>query len=357
MLSAALATRLGDFSLDVSLRAEGGKTLVLVGESGAGKSTILNLLAGLADPDRGQITLDGTILFDHERRVRVPAGRRPTGMVFQDYALFPHLSVFENVAFGLRAQGLPDRVVRPRVTAVLEQMAAADLAARSAARLSGGQQQRVAVARALVLEPRLLLLDEPLAALDLQTRAQVRAELRRWLAGLTCVTLFVTHSPFEALLFGDRIAVVENGRIAQQGSREELLRHPRTEYVARLMGLNFFQGRVAGRESGGITVIDLAEGRMRVAGSLEGGQAILVVDPREVTLHTTLPSSSAQNVFAGPIAEMVPEPPFGDRVRVVLGTTPPLVAEVTAHAVASLDLQEGQMVYATVKATAPHAYP
>ncbi len=356
MLSAELDKRLGAFRLDASLSAEPGRTLVLVGESGSGKSTILNLLAGLIDPDRGRVALDDNVLFDSERHLATPAHMRPVGFMFQDYALFPHLSVFENVAFGLRAQSLPHAAVSRRVRAVLDQVGIADLTARSPEGLSGGQRQRVALARALAVEPQLLLLDEPLAALDLQTRAQVRAELRRRLADLPCTTIFVTHSPYEALLFGDQIAVLDRGSIVQLGPRDELLRHPRTNYVAQLMGLNFFRGNVVAKEAGGIAVVETEGGSVRVAGRLEEEQVFLVVDPREVTLHLMPPSGSAQNVFTGPIVEMVPEPPFGDRVRVVLGTSPPMVAEVTARAVDSLGLREGMQVHASVKATAPRTF-
>jgi molybdate transport system ATP-binding protein len=206
------------------------------------------------------------------------------------------------------------------------------------------------------VEPRLLLLDEPLAALDLQTREQIQGELRRRLADLTCITLLVTHSPHEALLFGDQIADLERGRIVQTGARDDLLRHPQTSYVAQLMGLNFLQGRITARETGGIVVVETGGGLVRVAGPLEEDQVCLIIDPREITLHLAPPSGSAQNVFTGPIVEMVPEPPFGDRVRVVLGTRPPIVAEVTARAAGSLALREGIVVHASVKATAPRSF-
>jgi molybdate transport system ATP-binding protein len=326
---------------------------VLVGESGSGKTTILNLLAGLLKPDRGRISLDGEAFVDSDRGIDVPAYLRPIGFVFQDYALFPHLTVFENVAFALRALRLPDAEVRERAGSMLAQIGIQDLAQRRPGTLSGGQRQRVAVARALAVGPRLLLLDEPLAALDLQTRAQVRTELRRRLSTLTCVTIFVTHSPHEALLFGDRIAVVDGGRVVQLGSREDLLRRPRTEYVAQLMGLNLMVGRVVATESGGIAVVDVGGARVEVAGPISGDVINFVVDPREVTLHLEPPSGSARNIFEGPIVEMVPEPPFGERVRVVLGTKPPLVAEVTARSLESLRLKEGGRVFASMKATAP----
>ena len=357
MLSADLTKRLGTFQLDASLEAEAGSTLVLVGESGAGKSTILNLLAGLLAPDRGRITLDGTTYFDGERRIDVPVYARPIAYVFQEYALFPHLSVFENAAFGLRAQGgVPDRVIRQRVSRTLERLGIAELAPRRPRSLSGGQQQRLALARALVLEPKLLLLDEPLAALDLQTRREVRTELRRILTELPCVTLFVTHSPLEALAFGSRIAVIEDGRIVQRGTRDDLLRHPRTGYVAELMGVNFFQGRLVSRDANGMATVETAGGRLHIVDPGDTDDLLIAVNPREITLHLDRPEATARNVFHAPISELAPEPPFGERVRVVLDARPPLVAEITAEAVRALGLREGTQVYASFKATGMRVY-
>jgi molybdate transport system ATP-binding protein len=362
VLSADLTKRLGAFRLDVSLTAEAGSTLVLVGESGAGKSTILNLLAGLLTPDRGRIVLDGTTYFDAERGIHVPTHRRSVAYVFQDYALFPHLSVFENAAFGLRAQGgVSSRLVRARVSSMLERLGMADLAPRRPRGLSGGQQQRLALARALVLEPALLLLDEPLAALDLQARREVRAELRRILSELPCVTLLVTHSPLEALAFGATIAVIERGRVVQRGTRDELLRHPRSAYVAELMGVNFFRGRLVSRDGNGVATVETAEGPLHIAdpGAAEPGgseELMIAVNPREITLHLECPVGTARNVFHAPISELAPEPPFGERVRVVLDTRPTLVAEVTAEAVRALGLREGMRVYASFKATGMRVY-
>ena len=178
MLTAVLNTHLKTFHLDIDFSAGKGKTTVLLGESGAGKSTVLRLLAGLLHPERGHISLEGKTYFDSERNITIPAQERPFGYVFQDYVLFPHLTTFENVAFGLRAQHLPRRVVRERVGEALEQVHLSGYDQRTPAQLSGGQQQRVAIARALALRPQLLLLDEPLSALDVQTRREVRQELR-----------------------------------------------------------------------------------------------------------------------------------------------------------------------------------
>src|SRR5947209_5836169 len=260
MLKAALDTHLNSFHLNLAFSAETGKTTVLLGESGAGKSTVLRLLAGLLRPQLGHISLNDTTYFDSERHIIVPPQERPFGYVFQDYVLFPHLSVFENVAFGLRAQHLSRQLICQRVSTVLEQVRLVGLEQRRPAQLSGGQQQRVAIARALVLQPQLLLLDEPLAALDVQTRREVRQELRRILANVAITTVFVTHQYLEALLFGHSILVLDAGRVIQQGSQLALLEHPRSSYVAELVGLNFFRGRLVNCEANSLCTIQLHNG-------------------------------------------------------------------------------------------------
>jgi len=368
MLDARLVSRQGEFRLDLSLAVAAASTMVVVGESGSGKTTLLRILAGLGRPADGRIELDGSVYFDSSRRIDVPAPRREIGYVAQDYALFPHLTAADNIAFGLRAQGLGRNAVRTRVARALERFGIEDFAGRPPSQLSGGQQQRVALARALVLEPRLLLLDEPLSALDLKTRQSVRAGLRRILAELPCVTIYVTHSPMEALLFGDQISVMEAGRIAQEGTRDDLLRHPRSGYVAEFMGVNLFRGRVGARAAGGLVEIRTAGGSLHVAPfawdalettattALENDEVFVAVNPNVITLFTSAPAGSAQNTFCGPITEIVPEPPSGERLRVVLATVPPLVAEVTRSAVDSLGLRVGLSVFAAFKATGATTY-
>src|SRR6266566_3322522 len=257
MLIAALDTHLNSFHLNISFSAETGKTTVLLGESGAGKSTVLRTLAGLLYPQRGHISLEGVTYFDSERHIAISPQERPFGYVFQDYTLFPHLSVFENVAFGLRAQHLPRQLIRRRVGEALEQVRLGGFDQRRSTQLSGGQQQRVAIARALALQPQLLLLDEPLAALDVQTRREVRQELRHILAHIGITTVFVTHQYLEALVFGHHILVLDHGQLIQQGSQRDLLERPRSSYVAELVGTNFFRGRVVRCETNSICTIRL----------------------------------------------------------------------------------------------------
>jgi molybdate transport system ATP-binding protein len=356
VLRALLVKRLGSFQLETELEIERGATLVLVGESGAGKTTVLRLLAGLDDPDRGAIEVEGGTWFDAATGASRPAWRRDVGYVPQDYALFPHLSVYENVAFGLRARGLSGHWVRARVTEALGRLQISDLERRPPDQLSGGQRQRVALARALVTEPRLLLLDEPLSALDLQARRAMRTELRRLLAELPCATVYVTHAPLEATAFGDRIVVLEEGRTSQSGTREDLLRHPKSAYIAEFMGMNLFHGRIGYRDFSGFAEVQTPERTLSVVDPGGDDEVFVAVGPREITLHLEPPTGSAQNVFQGPVEEVVPEPPFGERVRVSLATRPPLVAEVTRHSAETLELKPGKPVYASFKATAVVTY-
>lgn len=238
---------------------------------------------------------------------------------------------------------------------MLEQFNLLELAGRRPAQLSGGQQQRVALARALVLEPKLLLLDEPLSALDVETRHSVRTELKRVLSGLSCVTVLVTHAPMEALLFGDGISVMERGRIVQNGDRISLLKEPRSRYVATLLGLNLLPGRLVSRGGEELTLAT-PRGEVTAMGESGASQQFVVVSPDQVTLSLEAPAGSARNVFSGPISEILPEPPYGERVRVVIGPAPVFVAEVTAAAAVSLGLAVGKNVYGSFKASSVVAY-
>ncbi|HUK20054.1 MAG TPA: ABC transporter ATP-binding protein [Gemmatimonadales bacterium] len=352
MLSVQAVKRFGAFSLEVALNAVPGETLMVVGESGAGKSTLLRILAGLVQPDQGCIAAGEVVLFDDQTRTDLPAWQRPIGYVPQDYALFPHLTVFENVAFGLRASGQANARIGPKVRDLLGRFGIADLAGRHAREISGGQAQRVALARALVLDPEILLLDEPLAALDLATQQALRGELRRLLADLPCISIYVTHQPLEAMVLGTRIAAIEHGRITQIGTRDELLRRPRSSYVAAFLGINLFRGTIVGRERGTVRV-RTPLGDLFAIDPGGDDDVFLVVRPTEITLYreSVLPEGSARNYFAGTVVELAPEPPHGERVRVVLATHPPLVAEVTDRAVEQLALKAGTPVYATFKAT------
>jgi molybdate transport system ATP-binding protein len=347
-LSAEITVARDGFRLDVALSVDDGEVVVLLGPNGAGKSTVLNVIAGLLRPDGGRVVSDGIVLVEPRTGVHRRPQDRQVGLVVQDYLLFPHLSALENVAFGLRARGIPRDVAQREAASWLERLGVAEFARRRPSALSGGQAQRVALARALAVQPRILLLDEPLAALDAGTRPAVRADLRRHLRGFGGATMVVTHDPLEALVLADRIVVLEDGVVVQQGSPAELARHPRTDYVARVVGLNLWRGDAAGRTA-------TVAGQVSVALAHDArGAVYLAFAPSAVTLSRTRPKSSARNAWNGVIADVETH---GDVVRVTVDGTVPLLADVTPLAVAELSLEPGQPVWASVKATEITVYP
>ncbi|SDD72020.1 sulfate/molybdate ABC transporter ATP-binding protein [Auraticoccus monumenti] len=347
-LEAHLVLRRGRFDLDLALALPPGRVTALLGPNGAGKSTVLRALAGLAPLDGGRIVLDGEVLDDAAAGRLVPAERRDVGMVFQDYLLFPHLGLLDNVAFGLRARGVRRREADARAAAWLARVGLADLARVKPGRVSGGQAQRAALARALVGDPGLLLLDEPLAALDAGTRLGIRSDLRRHLAGYRGCTVLVTHDPLDAMVLADHLVVVEDGRLVQQGPPVEVARAPRTGYVATLVGLNLYRGRAVGG------VVELADGGTLVTSQQVPGSCFAAFPPSAVSLHRRRPEGSARNVWPGTVAGLEAHP---DGVRVRLDARPPVLADVTTAAVAELGLDPGQEVWASVKATEVRCYP
>jgi molybdate transport system ATP-binding protein len=347
-LEARVGLGIGRLELAAELAVGTGELVVLLGPNGAGKTTLLRALAGLVTLDRGRVVLDGAVLEDTADGTWVPTERRPIGFVFQDYLLFPHLSALENVAFGLRARGLGRAEARRRAGAWLDRVGLAAHAGARPRALSGGQAQRVALARAMVGEPRLLLLDEPLAALDAATRAEVRRDLRRHLASFDGTRLLVTHDPLEAMALADRLVVLEAGRVTQTGSPAEVSQRPRSGYVAELVGVNLYRGRADG------AAVELAAGgRLIVAGD-HRGEVFAAVHPRAVALHRRVPEGTPRNVLAG-IADTIDV--AGDRVRVRVAGPVPIVAEVTPAAVGELHLADGGPVWASVKATEVTVYP
>jgi len=336
--------QLGTLDLDVSLRAAPGELIVLVGPNGAGKSTLLRCLAGLLPVDAGCIALDDTVLDDPDRGAFVPAARRSVGVVFQNGLLFDHLSVVENVAFGLRSRRTPPREARRVAEGWLQRLGyEADTNVRPR-QLSGGQVQRVALARALAFEPRLLLLDEPFAALDATTRVEVRRELRRHLDSIDAPKILVTHDPVEALAMADRLVVLERGHVVQEGTADDVRAHPRSSYVADLVGINLLRGTA---HDG---VVTLSGGHEIVAASDEtvAGTVLVTIHPRAIALHSRRPEGAARNVWSATVAEVDDE---GDRVRVRIGEPLPLVVEITRGGSSALALQPGSTVWVSLKAS------
>jgi molybdate transport system ATP-binding protein len=347
-LQARVELTLGQLHLDVDVAVASGELVVLLGPNGAGKTTLLRALAGLVPLRDGRVVLDGEVLEDTSAGVRVPTERRPVGFVFQDYLLFPHLSALENVAFGLRARGMPRGEARRRAGAWLARVGLGDHGRSRPAALSGGQAQRVALARAMVADPRLLLLDEPLAALDAATRGEVRRDLRRHLASFDGTRLLVTHDPLEAMTMADRLVVLEHGLVTQTGTAAEVSARPRSRYVGELVGVNLFRGRAAG------SIVELDGGGALVAAGEHRGQVFAAVHPHAVALYRRAPEGTPRNVWAG-TAEALEV--VGDRVRVRVSGQVPIVAEVTPAAASELRLADGGPVWAAVKATEVSVYP
>ncbi len=347
-LDAALQLRLGRLDLDVALNAEPGGLVVIVGPNGAGKTTVLRCLAGLQPLDAGHIRVDGVTLDDPAGKIFVAPEHRPIGVVFQEGRLFPHLDAADNVAFGMRCRGVSRLEARRRAEGWLERIGLGGLGSSLPSTLSGGQAQRVALVRALAVGPHLLLLDEPLAALDATARVEVRRELRNALADFAGVRVLVTHDPVEALALAERIVVVEDGRVVQEGTPDDVRTRPRTRYVADLVGLNLFRGRGAGDR----VVLD-AGGEIAAPDS-GYGDVIAIVHPHAIALHRSRPEVSARNVWATVIDALDLE---GDRVRVRLRGPVDLVAEVTPAAVTDLALAPGLEVWASVKATEVQVSP
>ncbi|GLW47003.1 ABC transporter ATP-binding protein [Streptomyces sp. NBRC 14336] len=341
-LDAHLVVDRGEFRLDVALTVAPGEVVALLGPNGAGKSTALRALAGLTPLSDGHLRLDGRELD------RTPPEHRPVGVVFQDYLLFPHLTALDNVAFGPRCQGASKAESRARAAEWLDRMGLADHAQAKPRRLSGGQAQRVALARALAVNPRLLLLDEPLAALDARTRLEVRAALRRHLAAFEAVAVLVTHDPLDAMVLADRLVVVEHGRVVQEGAPSHIARHPRTDYIAQLVGLNLYRGEAEGHtvRVPGATVVTTEDLH---------GPVFVAFPPSAVTLHRDRPTgSSARNLWRCEVAGLESH---GDQIRADLTGELALAADLTTVAAAELELHPGATVWATVKAAETHAYP
>lgn len=349
ILDARLRLTLGDLDLSVDVQVGPGEVVAVLGPNGAGKSTTLRLLAGLLALDDGHVAIDGTVVDEPAARTFLVPERRAASVVFQDYLLFPHLTALENVAFGLRAQGRPARGARADAAALLDRFGLAEHAARKPRQLSGGQAQRVALARALAPSPRLLLLDEPLAALDAGTRTTVRRDLRRHLDDFDGATVLVTHDPLDAIALATRIVILEHGRVSQEGSISAITERPTSRYVADLIGLNLLRGVANGTavaldgSAASITTADAGDGPVHV-----------LVHPNAVAIHLSEPAGSPRNRWPG---RVVGFDLLGDRVRVRVDGPVPLVAEVTPAAVAELDLHEGLDVWTSVKATEVEIYP
>jgi molybdate transport system ATP-binding protein len=342
-----VVVRRGDFVVNATFTCRSGETVALLGPNGAGKSSLVGALAGVEPVASGRVELDGVVLDDPVAGTHVAERRRPVGVVYQDLLLFPHLSAAENVAFPLRARGRRPDQARGAATALLNRLGVVHRAHARPGELSGGEAQRVALARALVHDPRLLLLDEPLAALDVRAKSDVRELLRRELRAFDGVRVVVAHDPIDALTLADTVVVLERGSITQIGTPDDIRSAPRTEYAADLVGVNFFRGVLeplgdgAGRlatQAGSITVATAEDAPVTVVATLS---------PSDVSLHVEAPSGSARNALRGTVASIWID---GGRARVRVASEPPVVADVTTGSLERLGIREGTDVWAGFKA-------
>lgn len=349
-LDAHVVVRRGELVVDVPLRASAGEVIAVLGPNGAGKTTVLHALAGLAPLEDGHVTVSGEQWARPGRAL--PSEQRAVGLLAAAHLLFPHLSALRNVMFGPIARRRPRAAARERALAELTALGVGDLADRKPSTLSHGQAQRVALARALATDPRLLLLDEPLSALDPSSRPTVRAALASRLAAYDGVTVIVTHDPLDALTLADRLVFLDEGRIVQEGPPREIVEHPRNRYVAQVAGLNLFTGTAT---DGTSVVLDGPEQVEAITAEHEhDGPTWIAFAPSAVSLYPRRPSGSPRNTWELQVAsvELV-----GQTARVSCTGAVDLVAEITAGSLAALRLQPGTTVWASVKASEIRAYP
>lgn len=351
---------LAERHLDVELEVGEGEVVALIGANGSGKSTLLSVVAGLLAPDEGHVRLGDDVLVDTGRGIRVPPHQRGVVLLAQQALLFPHLTAAQNVAFGPRAQGLSRAVATERAARWLAEVHAAALADRRPDELSGGQAQRIAVARALAAEPRLLLLDEPMEALDVAAAPALRQLLRAVLRetdahGRRRSALLVTHDVLDALVLADRVVVLEQGHVVEQGPTREVFARPRSAFAARLAGLNLVAGTVQGdgvRDDGGRVVVGVL-----TSGCEQGEAGVAVFRPGSVAVHAERPRGSPRTVLEVEVASVEPR---GELVRVrsvEVGRGAGLIADLTPVSAAELDLVAGARVYFAVKAAEVAVHP
>ncbi len=354
-MSLTMAAGIADRDVSFELEIATGEVVAILGPNGAGKSTLLSMISGILRPDSGRIALDEKVLVDVERGEWIPPYRRGVVMLAQQALLFPHLSAAANVAFGPRSRGLGRREAMDLAMKWLDEVDATEFADRKPSQLSGGQAQRIAIARALAADPSLLLLDEPMSALDVEVAPALRQLLRKVLQENGRTALLVTHDLIDALALADRVIVIENGRIVENGPTRTVLSQPRSSFAARIAGINLIAGRLG--DHGLHTVSGVQIQGIVDAQCVPGAAAVAVFRPSAVSIHLDLPTGSPRNQLPVTITDLEPQ---SDLVRVgaIVGNSDQVVyATVTAEAVADLDLVPGKTVHFAVKATEVSIYP
>ncbi len=340
----------------VSLHVEKNELLSVVGPSGCGKTTTLSIVAGICQPDEGEIYIDSILVQGGRGRHRthVKPSKRKIGYVFQEYALFPHMRVFDNVAYGPKASRLPQQEIDEKVTSLLEFVGLQDYTEYYPDQLSGGQKQRVALARAMATNPKVLLLDEPLAALDRRTRETLRTDFKKILRSLETTSIYVTHDLAEACMLSDRIAIIGNGRIQQIGKPTEILKNPNSRFVAEFLGLNIYNARVI-EDSSNIAKIEI-NGMEILAGSVDNknrSSVLVTLKPEDIVLSSKQTDNTQKwcrcscNRFTGTVVEIVQ---MKSTAKVTVDIGFPIRSELTLSSLKDLDLKKGKEVHVEFRA-------
>jgi molybdate transport system ATP-binding protein len=346
--TANMMVRRPGLRVEVDLDAPEGTVLALIGPNGGGKSTSVEALCGLLALDSGRVEVAGAVWEDTTARIRLAPQQRSVGVMFQGLSLFPNMTARENVSYGIRSLGTRQAPALRTATAVLEKLDAVELADRPVNQLSGGQAQKIALARALAVEPDLLLLDEPTSKLDVITQTEVRHALLEALRDFAGVTVLVTHQPMEAMALADQIVVLEEGRLTQRGDSTDLQLRPRSAYVAGFAGVNLFEGRSSG------DLVQLAGGTSVAVVHAPTGDVFVAIDPNAIALYRTPPEGTPRNVWRLEVAEIDFE---GERARVRMTGEMILVAEITRASAMELRLSDKGSIWASTKATQVQAYP
>ena len=358
-LEADIRARRDGFTLDAAFTAQPGGIVALIGPNGSGKTTLAHALAGLVPIETGHIRLGGRVLDDTNAGVCLPPRSRHVSLMFQDGLLFGTMSVLDNVAFGLRARGRSRADARGVARAWLDRVDMLDHADRRPGQLSGGQSQRVALARALAPEPELLILDEPLSAMDIRARPDARRMLRCVLDEYKGITILITHEPVEALALADTLLILDGGRLVQHGAMRDVCRMPRNPYAASLVGVNMFTGRIKREPDRTLICLDDSPethgGCLRIARTdmADGAEVFATLHPHAIILSIEKPTSSARNVLHGRVRLIDTE---RDRVRVTLDSRPSITAEITIEALEQLGLAVGAACWCSFKATEIRVY-
>lgn len=340
-LHADIRADAGALVIEARLEARSGEVVGIVGPNGAGKTTVLKAIAGLWPISRGKVSINEWVVEDSEAGIRNPPEQRSVGMVFQDLRLFPHMSVADNIGYGLRLRGVPRKQARVLAEPLIETLGLAPHSKQKPGSLSGGQAQKVALARTLITNPQVILLDEPFSALDAESRPKVRRDMSLYFRHPDCTTIIVTHDPMEAKALCNRVIVMEEGRFIQEGEIDRIADDPKSRYAAESLGLNFFPGVAAGE-----TVDVGGEATLSVVGE-HHGRVIVSFHPRAVVLHQTRPEGTARNVFKAIVRTVRHE---NGITRVTTAGSLSAVAEITRVSAEQLNLRPGAEVWLSVKA-------